>query len=77
MHISSIKLFQEDDMNEQELRQKIAKIESINDLLETEIMQLDLLLKQVGFKGGIKTVKKGALELKKQIELKKDCSQGL
>lgn len=55
-------------MNEQELKNKIARLESINDLLKTELYGLDRLLKKVGFKGGLEALKRGAIELQKDKE---------
>lgn len=41
----------------------VAVLESRVDLLETELFQLDLLLKQVGFPEGIVTLKETAEEI--------------
>lgn len=46
-----------------ELLQKLARLESINDHLVTELQDLDMLMKLVGFSGGIETVKATALEI--------------
>lgn len=54
-------------MNKEEtkadLQKKLARLESINDLLVTELQDLDMLMKLVGFSGGIETVKATALEI--------------
>lgn len=46
-----------------ELRAKLARLESINDHLVTEIMELDALMRLVGFSSGIHTVKATATEI--------------
>lgn len=50
-------------MDNKELMRKIALLESINDHLETEIEQVDMLMKMVGFKDGLETVKATANEI--------------
>lgn len=50
-------------MNTNELLKKIALLESINDYLETEVSNLDILMRKVGFKNGLETVKATATEL--------------
>lgn len=52
-----------DQMNKEELLNKVARLESLNDYLETEICDLDRLMKMVGFKYGLNTVKATAKEL--------------
>lgn len=42
---------------------KIAKLESINDQLMTEVSYVDQLMRLVGFAGGIETVKATAKEI--------------
>jgi hypothetical protein len=56
-------------MNKEELMKKISELESFNDQLLSEIRYLDLLLKEVGFEEGLKTLKYAAQEL---IEQDKD-----
>ncbi|MFA6914816.1 MAG: hypothetical protein WC222_00325 [Parachlamydiales bacterium] len=46
-----------------ELRAKLARLESINDHLTTEIVELDALMRLVGFSYGIHTVKATATEI--------------
>jgi len=48
---------------EKELRERIAKLESINDQLSAELKFLDILARKLGFEHGIKTLKAAALEL--------------
>lgn len=41
---------------------KIARLESINDYLESELVSLDCLLRLVGFEEGIRSVRLASLE---------------
>ena len=50
-------------MNKKQLEQKIARLESIHDQLESELIYVDNLLRSVGFPQGIESVKAVALEL--------------
>ena len=50
-------------MREDELLQKIAKLETVNDQLFAEIQFLDDISRKLGFENGIKTLKKAAIEL--------------
>ena len=50
-------------MKEDELLQKIAKLETVNDQLMAEIQFLDDISRKLGFENGIKTLKKAAVEL--------------
>ena len=43
--------------NTRELEREIARLESVNDHMETEIHQLHYLLQEVGFEGGLATLK--------------------
>jgi len=52
-------------MTRGQLKKKIARLESINDHLETEMEQVDSLMRLVGFANGIQTVKVVAQELLK------------
>jgi endonuclease III len=45
------------------LEQKLARLETMNDQLETELTSLDELLRRVGFSNGIATVKATASEI--------------
>lgn len=47
----------------EDLRRKLAKLESINDQLLTELSYVDHLMRMVGFAGGLETVKMTAREL--------------
>lgn len=50
-------------MTKKELMKKVAYLESINDQLSTEVSYVDHLMKMVGFKGGLVTVKATAEEI--------------
>lgn len=50
-------------MDENDYKKKIAKLETMNDLLQAEFNHLNLLLKKVGFEEGIKSLKDAAKEL--------------
>ncbi len=45
------------------LRNRLARLESINDHLVTELQELDTLMRLIGFSGGIETVKATAVEI--------------
>lgn len=53
-------------MTKAELQKKIARLESINDQLITEIENLDEMMRMVGFTNGIETVKATAQEIIEQ-----------
>ena len=53
-------------MKEKTLLKKIAKLESINDQLASELAYLERLAKSLGFAEGLKTLKEAALELLQQ-----------
>lgn len=55
-------------MNKAQLQQKIARLESMNDQLETELLYVDSLLKSVGFPHGLASAKEVALELLEEAE---------
>ena len=46
-----------------ELIKELAKQQSINDQLITELTYLDDLVKKIGFEDGLKTLKKAAIDL--------------
>jgi len=50
-------------MKKVDLQKKIARLESMNDYLQTELGYVDQLMRQVGFSGGLETVKHTAMEL--------------
>lgn len=50
-------------MEKKDLMKKIARLESLNDLLSAEVSHIDLLMKMVGFTGGLETVKATAEEM--------------
>jgi exonuclease VII small subunit len=63
--------------NEEKLQKKIAKLESINDQLQTEYLFLDKILKELGFEKGIQTLKEAAIELIDKKQNKKTPPTGL
>jgi hypothetical protein len=50
-------------MNDQDLLKKMAKLESINDQLVSELNYLESLTRSLGFAEGLKTLKEAALEM--------------
>lgn len=59
-------------MKKNDLEKKIAKLESINDQLISEITNLDQMAKKLGFVEGIKTLKSAARELLKEQQKAQD-----
>ncbi|KAG6559053.1 hypothetical protein RHABOEDO_000513 [Candidatus Rhabdochlamydia oedothoracis] len=53
-------------MKKEELLKKISELESVNDQLQTELRYLDILLKEIGFVEGLKTLKFAAKEMIEQ-----------
>ena len=52
-------------MINEDLLKEIARLESLNDLLKTELKYVDQLMRLVGFAGGLATAKATALEMQK------------
>ena len=50
-------------MNHQDLLKKVAKLESMNDQLISELNYLESLTRSLGFAEGLKTLKEAALEM--------------
>jgi len=50
-------------MDQQQLKREIARLESINDQLQTEISYIDDLLRLSGFSRGIESLKEVAREM--------------
>ena len=50
-------------MNKNDLEKKIAKLESLNDQLVSELNYLETLTKELGFAQGLKTLKEAANEM--------------
>jgi len=50
-------------MQKKDLVNQVAKLESINDQLASEIRELDSLARKLGFSDGIETLKAAAVEL--------------
>jgi hypothetical protein len=65
----------EEFMKNQDLFNKLAKLETINDQLAAEISYLDQLSRSLGFAEGIKTLKSAALEMLASDSKKKDGRQ--
>lgn len=57
--------------NKKDLIDKIARLETINDQLASEIRFLDKITRELGFSDGIKTLKSAAMELL-EIEKQKE-----
>ncbi len=55
-------------MDQNRLKSKIAKLETINDQLSAELKYLDQISRKLGFSNGLKTLKEAAIEL---IEIEK------
>ncbi len=60
-------------MKKQDLIDKVARLESINDQLVSELQNLEALLKKIGFAEGIRTLKAAAQEL---LEEQSDFEEG-
>lgn len=50
-------------MKKVDLQKKIARLESENDYLQTELAYVDELMRRIGFSGGLETVKVTAMEI--------------
>lgn len=50
-------------MTKAELQKKIAKLESLNDIISTELHQIDDMMRKIGFSNGLQTVKSTANEI--------------
>ncbi|MBN1914443.1 MAG: hypothetical protein JW769_00960 [Parachlamydiales bacterium] len=55
-------------MKKTELLKKIAKLETINDQLISELESLDHLTRQLGFSEGIKSLKEAGIELLQDLD---------
>lgn len=53
---------------DKELNQEIARLESVNDQLLTELKYVDQLMRQVGFTEGLATVKATAADFDGEVE---------
>ena len=60
-------------MTEQELQDKIAYLESVNDQLEAELSYLDGLMRMIGFTDGLETIKETAKDIFDQNDPEFDC----
>jgi hypothetical protein len=58
-------------MDKEKLIKKIAKLETINDQLLSELEYLDKLAKKIGFINGLKTLKSAAKDLLNEMEKEK------
>lgn len=52
-------------MTKKDLLKEVARLESLNDYLQSDLSYIDQLMRLVGFAGGLETVKATALELQK------------
>jgi hypothetical protein len=59
-------------MTKDQLKKKIAQLESMNDQLETEFYYLDDLLKSIGFPRGLTSAKEVAIEILEQSNVKEE-----
>lgn len=50
-------------MTKKELEQKLARLESLNDQLSTELDYVDHLMRLIGFSDGINSIKATAIEI--------------
>ncbi|MGE3921071.1 MAG: hypothetical protein AB7F64_09125 [Gammaproteobacteria bacterium] len=50
-------------MTKKDLQKKVARLESLNDHLQSELSYIDQLMRLVGFAGGLETIKATAIEL--------------
>lgn len=50
-------------MTKAQLLKKLALLESVNDHLSTELLEIDRLMRLIGFSGGLATVKMTAEEI--------------
>ncbi len=62
-------------MSPDEMENKIAKLESMNDQLQAEFDHLDSLLREIGFASGIETLKEAAKELLEKNKDSEDASE--
>lgn len=62
-------------MDNKDLLNKLAKLETINDQLSAEIQYLESLALELGFAEGLKTLKEAALELIEERNKKKIKSE--
>ena len=59
-------------MKKKDLLNKIARLESVNDQLASEIAYLDYLTRKIGFERGLTSLKSAAQELIKEQNNNKD-----
>lgn len=61
-------------MEREELENKLAVLESVNDQLVTELSYLDGLMRSIGFTCGLESVKGVAKEIiKERVEQQEEC----
>jgi len=59
-------------MNQKQLKAEIARLESINDQIETEISYIDNLLRLSGFSRGIESLREVAIEMIEHPDYEED-----
>lgn len=62
-------------MSEEELRRKIASLESINDQLYAELCHVDELMRMIGFANGLETVKETALGMDLYLSMEEEGAE--
>lgn len=50
-------------MTKAQLLKKIARLESLNDVISSELVQIDDMMRKIGFSNGLQTVKSTANEI--------------
>ena len=63
-------------MDQNSLKNKIAKLETVNDQLAAELKYLDQISRKLGFSNGLKTLKEAAVELLEIEKKKKPNAKG-
>jgi hypothetical protein len=63
-------------MTKKDLLKKIAQMEFYIDQLETEVENVDDLLKTIGFTDGLASIKRAALELLQKQEKENQATEG-
>jgi len=59
-------------MNQRQLTAEIARLESVNDHLQTEVTYIDDLLRLSGFSRGIESLREVAIEMIEHLDYEED-----